>query len=401
MNRTADGAASADGELGRWRGAIDAIDAELVTLINRRAECALAIGAAKAAQGLPTFQQAREREVIERIGQLNHGPMRDMQLAPVWQAIMRASRELQSAARGASQVAYLGPAGTYSEQALLACFGTAARPQPYASIDAVFDAIEHREVEHAVVPIENSTEGPVTRSVDLLLDASVSIVNEVVIPVDHGLLSISGALDGIDCVMGHPQALAQCRGWLDAHCPALPRIEMASNAQAAQRAAASPDCAAVAGRAAAAQYGLKVIAGSIQDRRENRTRFVVLGHDTANTPAATGFDRTTLAVWLPDSAGALARLLAPFAQHRVSVLWMQARPLAGASWHYRFLLDLAGHRDDPGMAAALRDLDGVVDAYRVIGSYPRFDVPFTPPEEPGEGGNSRATTLEVRHAVEH
>lgn len=357
------------GDLDLWRYRIDSIDEELVGLINQRAECAIAIGRIKAQRGVATYQQAREKQVIANLSSVNRGPMHDVQLAPIWQAIMRASRDLQTH----GEVAYLGPAGTYSEDAMRAYFGEMTLSKPCASIDDVFYEITEGRVTHAVVPIENSTEGPVTRTVDLLFETSASIEGEVVIPVRHCLLAVNGSVDGIECVMGHAQALAQCRKWLDTKLPAVRRVEVASNAEAAQRAAGSSECAAVAGGHAAVKYGLRVVAEGIQDMQDNCTRFVILGHAAA---ATTGFDRTTLAVYLQNSPGALARLLAPLARHQVSVLWVEARPRHAAPWTYRFLLDLAGHRDEPEVAAALQDLASVVEEYRVIGSYPRFEKRF-------------------------
>ncbi|SDH01293.1 chorismate mutase / prephenate dehydratase [Paraburkholderia phenazinium] len=358
--------AACDQKIDQCRDTIDRIDAELIELLSRRAECAMSIGRAKAAGGIATWQQAREKHVLERIASLNRGPLRDGQLESIWQAIMRANRELQ--AHGT--VAYLGPTGTYSEDALRTYYGEAVHTQACASLDEVFDAVVQGGLEHAVVPIENSTEGPVMRTLDLLLDSPVSITGEVVIPICHTLLSVSTSLEEIECVGGHPQALAQCRGWLARHLPGARREETASNGDAARRASGKPGYAAIAGGHAAVKYGLRIVAEAIQDVADNRTRFLVLGQHAA---ASTGFDRTTLAVDLPNSPGALARFLTPIGRHEVSVLWMESRPQRAAPWSYRFLVDIAGHRDDPEIRAVLADLERVVERYRVLGSYPRFE----------------------------
>lgn len=361
----------ADGgdHIDHWREEIDRVDEQLVALINRRAGYSLAIGRVKARSGAATFQPERERQVVERLCSLNGGPLADGQVDAIWQAIMRASRELQTHGK----IAFLGPAGTYSEDAVRAYFGEAAVPCPGTSIDEVFARFAGGEVEFAVVPIENSTEGAVNRSVDLLLDTNAPIKGEVVIPVRHCLLSTGRSLSGVTRVFGHPQSLAQCRDWLERMLPGVTRQEAPSNAEAARLAAAAPDSAAIAAAHAAAIYGLRVVAEDIQDHADNCTRFLVLGHAPT---AATGFDRTTLAVYLDHQPGALADLLAPFGRRGVSVLWVDARPRRTKPWRYRFLLDVAGHRDDPQLAAALDELGTVAESYRVLGSYPRFDSAF-------------------------
>ncbi len=275
------------------------------------------------------------------------------------------------------EVAYLGPPGTYSEEAARACFGDAMRTRPCRSIDETFEAVAAGLVTHTVVPIENSTEGPVTRTLDLLFDTPASIVGETVLPVRHCLLCSDTASDGpnahatfdtLECVLAHPQALAQCRAWLDAHAPRARRVEVSSNAEAARRAAGSAHHAAIASDAAARRYGLRIAAEAIQDVPSNCTRFIVLGH---HTPEPTGFDRTSVAVQLEHRPGALARLLAPLERHGVSVLWMEARPQRETPWSYRFIVDLDGHCAQPAMAASLGAMRQAGESLRVLGSYPR------------------------------
>lgn len=349
-----------------WRDEIDRVDEQLLSLMNQRADYALAIGRLKAESGASTFQAERERQVIERLWALNDGPLAAAQVDSIWQAIMRASRELQTHRR----VAFLGPAGTYSEDAVRAYFGEAAMLSPCASIDEVFSRFVADDVQHAIVPVENSTEGAVNRSIDLLFDTGAPIEGEVVIPVRHCLLSVARSIEGVTRVIGHPQSLAQCRQWLQRILPHAQWQEAPSNAEAARRAATTHDSAAIAAAHTAVKYGLRVLAEGIQDRADNCTRFIVLGNKTS---AATGFDRTTLAVYLEHQPGALARLLSPFERHRVSVLWVETRPRRTEPWSYRFLLDLEGHLDEPGLADALNELGGLVESYRVLGSYPRFD----------------------------
>jgi len=265
------------------------------------------------------------------------------------------------------RVAFLGPHGTYTEEAMFQYFGTVQHVIVGETIDAVFLALKQGQADLAVVPIENSTEGTVNLTVDFLIESGVAISGEVVLPVSHCLLTKSGTLDGMVRVLGHQQALAQCRAWLDRHAPGMPRESVSSNAIAARRAGAEPGCAAIASARAAAHYDLRVAADAIQDQANNCTRFVILGGEPVEP---TGSDRTSILIQLKHSVGSLARVFETIARCRVSVLWLESRPLRTCPWTYWFLLDLRGHRHDANVAAALEELKTVAEELRVVGSYP-------------------------------
>lgn len=346
------------------RAQIDAIDHELLALIARRMQHAAEIGRVKACDGRTIRQPARETEIVAGLCTRPLGLLRERHVAAIWQTLFRVSREVQQA----PSIAFLGPSGTFTETAMQRYFGDPIRPLACDTLEATFAALAAAKVEHAVVPIENSTEGTVSRTLDLLAEASAPIVGKVVLPVAHCLLSASGTLDGVDCVLGHQQALAQCRAWLDAHAPQLRRVPVASNAAAAREAASMTDCAAIAGEPAADRYGLRIVANAIQDEPGNRTRFVVLGGPPAEP---TGHDRTSLMLQLNDRIGALARVFDALARHRISVLWLDSRPGRTAGWAYRFFIDIDGHQNDTHVGAALHDIGTIAADLRIFGSYPR------------------------------
>ncbi|WP_175885519.1 prephenate dehydratase [Burkholderia sp. BCC0044] len=346
------------------RAQIDAIDRKLLALIARRMQYAAEIGRVKALAGQTVRQPARETEIVAQLCTRPHGLLQERHVAAIWQALFRVSRELQQV----PSIAFLGPSGTFTETAMQRYFGTPIRPHACDTLDATFAALAAADVEYAVVPIENSTEGAVTRAIDLLADTTAPVVGEIVLPVAHCLLSASGTLDGVDCVLGHQQALAQCRAWLDAHAPRLRRVPVASNAAAACEAASMTDCAAIAGERAADRYGLRIVAHAIQDEPGNRTRFLVLGGPPAEP---TGYDRTSLLLQLNDTIGALAGVFDALARHRISVLWLDARPGRTTGWAYRFFIDIDGHRHDAHVLAALDDIRTIATDLRILGSYPR------------------------------
>lgn len=353
----------ADRRLQPLRDAIDEIDRRLVELLGERARLAQQVGALKQEAGAPVYRPERESEVLRRVSALNRGPLTDAGLTAVFREIMSACRALERPQR----VAFLGPAGTFSEAALRRQFGTAVDAEPCWSIDDVFRATEAGACDFGIVPIENSTEGSVTRTLDLLLATPLRIVAEVSLPVQHNLLTRSGTLDGITAVAAHAQALAQCVNWLNQHCPRLDRRALASNAEAARLAAGDPALAAIAGEGAAAQYGLRIAARSIQDDPANRTRFVVLGRQDAQP---SGRDKTSLILSVPNRAGAVYHMLAPLAEHGVSMTRFESRPARSGAWEYYFYVDVEGHAADAPVAAALQALRGICPFCKVLGSYP-------------------------------
>ncbi|HHL4083583.1 MULTISPECIES: prephenate dehydratase [unclassified Burkholderia] len=355
---------SIDDAIARRRAQIDVIDDQLLELIGQRIAHATEIGHLKRHAGLAVRQPAREASIVAELCTRAPWGLRDRDLRAIWQTLFSASRDAQSL----PSVAFLGPSGTYTETAMLRHFGEFARGQAHETIDAVFDALARGDVECAVVPMENSSEGTVTRTLDLLIAQAAPVTGEIELPVAHCLLSASGSLAGVDSVVGHPQALAQCRAWLDAHAPGLRRIPVSSNAVAAREAAHLYDCAAIAGEPAAALYGLRIVASAIQDHPDNRTRFVIVG---GQTPAPTGHDRTSIVLRPTDAPDALARVFDALAHHRAPLLWVDVRPARDAGHAYRYCIDFGGHPLDPNVRAALDEIAFAASELRVLGAYPR------------------------------
>ena len=354
---------SSDTVLHPLRDQIDAIDREILELLNRRARLAQEIGVHKHRLGMPVFRPERELAVVRKVQQANPGPLLDAGLAAVWTEIMSACRALE----GLQRVAYLGPEGTYTELAARRFFGSSCELLPCADLDEVFRSQLGGGASHAVVPVENSTEGAVARTLDLLLSQPAHLCGEISLPIHHNLLRLREGLQGVRAVLAHPQALSQCRQWLDAHLPGVERRAVASNAEAARLAAQDETLAAIAGEHAAGLYALRLAASHIQDEVGNRTRFVVLG---AETPAPSGRDRTSLILAVPNVAGAVVAMLRPLAEHGVSMTRFESRPARSGAWEYMFYVDLEGHADDPPVAAALQALRAHCAFFKNLGSYP-------------------------------
>jgi len=308
-----------DEQLKALREAIDAVDRRLVELLNERARLAQQVGQLKRDVNAPVYRPEREAEVLRKVAAINRGPLAEAALTGIYREVISACRALERPLR----VAYLGPPGTFSELAMIKQFGSGVEGAPALSIDEVFRAAETGAADFAIVPVENSTEGAVGRSLDLLLITPLRILAEVSVPVRHHLLTQSGTLAGITRIVTHPQTLAQCAGWLNRNLPNVDKQSVASNAEAARIAAADPTAAAIAGENAASLYGLQIAAGHIQDDPHNRTRFAVLGNQDV---APTGRDKTSLILSVPNRAGAVYHMLTPLAQHGVSMTRFESRP---------------------------------------------------------------------------
>lgn len=349
----------------RLRQEIDALDNELLALLNRRADLARRIGGLK--RGAPAYRPERETEILRRVIERNPGPLPAERAAAVFREVISACRGMEAALR----VAYLGPEGTFSEMALRKQFGHAVEAEPCASIDEVFRAAESGGAQFAVVPVENSTEGAVGRTLDLLLRTPLRICGEVALRVHQNLLrraaGAGAGLQGMRRVYSHPQSLAQCHNWLGTHLPLAERVPAASNGEAARLAADEADACAIGPEIAAERYGLEVLAQSIEDDPNNRTRFLVLG---PQSPAPTGRDATSLVMSAPNRPGAVHALLTPLARHGVSMSRIESRPTRVGQWEYYFFVDLEGHRSDAPVAAALAELEQLAPLLKVLGSYP-------------------------------
>ncbi len=356
--------------LAELRVQIDAVDRELLQLLNRRAGLAHEVGEIKRVEGSPVFRPEREAQVIAGLQAANPGPLQAPHIASIWREVMSACRALEAPQR----VAYLGPAGTFTEQAALKFFGTSIAHVPCGSFDEVFHAVAAGGADFGVVAVENSTEGVVTRSLDLLLQSPLHIVGETSLLVRHHLLRQSDSLEGIEAVLAHPQALAQCQGWLTKHLPHAERRAVSSNAEGARLAATNPAWAGIASERAASHFGLHLAAQSIQDDAFNRTRFaIVCLPQTLQAPEASGKDCVSLVVSVPNKPGAVHDLLMPLKQHGVSMTRFESRPARSGQWEYFFFIDLQGHPSQPNVAAALADLQTLCAFYKVLGTYPVAD----------------------------
>lgn len=347
------------------REKIDALDAEILKLLCERARAAQEVGEVKhvANAAGPVLRPERESQVIRKLQGGNLGPFPNEAVASVWTEIISACRGLE---RGLT-VAFLGPQGSFSEQAALAHFGHSIQRLACASFDEVFRSVQSGQADVGMVPVENSTEGAVNRTLDLLLNTRVKVQGERSIVIRHNLMTQGGTMDGVTSVMAHPQALAQCQQWLSQHHPELTRVAASSNAEAARLAAEDASIAAIAGESAAHAWDLNIVSAGIQDDPHNRTRFLAIGNIE---PLATGQDKTSLILAVPNRAGAVYEMLAPLSQNGVSMTRLESRPARTGQWEYYFYVDVLGHRNDPGVARALETLQTQVAFFKVLGSYP-------------------------------
>ena len=355
------------GALAELRVQIDSLDGQLLALLNQRARVAEQVGQIKREEGTPFFRPDRVAQVLAKMQAANPGPLRDQHVAAIWREIMSACLALEAPQR----VAMLGPQGTFTEQAAIEYFGSAASLIYCNSVDEVFHATAAGTAQFGVVAVENSTEGVVARSFDLFLHSPLHVVGEVSLLVRHNLLRQVDSLGGVQVVMAHPQALMQCQNWLSRHLPQAERRAVSSNAEGARLAAANPDWAALASERAAAQFGLHTVAHAIQDEAHNRTRFAVIClPQTLAMPAASGRDRTSLVVSVPNRPGSVHDMLTPLKKHGVSMTRFESRPAKSGQWEYYFYIDIAGHPSQPHVHAALAELQAQCAFYKMLGAYP-------------------------------
>jgi chorismate mutase/prephenate dehydratase len=345
------------------REQIDAIDAQILDLLSNRARIAQQVGHLKAETNAPVFRPEREAQVLRTVAEQNPGPLANADVQTIFREIMSACRALERRVI----VAYLGPAGTYSEQAVHRQFGNAVEGAPCASIDEVFRAAEAGTADFGIVPIENSSEGAINRTLDLLLQTTLSISSEISIQVHHNLMTRSGAMAGVKRICAHSQALAQCQAWLNQHHPNLERHAVASNGEAARMASEDPGIAAIAGELAGQTYGLHIVKAHIQDDPHNRTRFAIIGRLQT---ASSGRDQTSLILSVPNTAGAVYSMLAPLAKHGVSMTRFESRPARMGTWEYYFYVDIEGHAQDENVVNALAELKQNAAFFKLLGSYP-------------------------------
>lgn len=350
--------------LEQLRAEIDTIDASLVDLLNRRAGLAGEVGRIKTSLARDFHVPGREREVHERVARLNRGPLPAEALRGIFREIMSACLALESP----MQVAFLGPQATFTHVAAQQQFGQSAQLTPQKSIPAVFEEVEKGRALYGVVPVENSTEGMVSHTLDMFVESDLKITAEVLLEVSHDLLSRTGRMEDVRKVYSHPQALAQCRHWLEENLPNIPLVDVASTALAAQIVAEDLSAAAIAGCAAAEHYGLKVVRSRIEDQVNNFTRFIVVARKMAEP---SGNDKTSILFSVKDEPGILYRMLEPFARRGVNLSKIESRPVKTKAWEYIFFLDMAGHVSDPQVGEAIEELRTYCQFLKILGSYPR------------------------------
>ena len=347
------------------RKAIDRLDAKIVKLLNERTQHVLEIGAIKLKAGEEIYAPHRELAVLQRLRRLNPGPITNESLRAIYREIMSSALSLQKTMR----ITYLGPEATFTHQAAIKRFGSSLRYQPQKTITDVFNEVSKNRADYGVVPIENSTEGVVTHTLDMFVDSDLKIVSQIVLRVQHCLLSDSRKSQ-VKKLLAHPQALAQCRAWVQNNLPRVEIIETSSNARSAELAAKEKGAAAIAGQLASEKYGLAVLEYDIQDNAANATRFLVLGRLCS---PATGHDRTSIMISLVDKVGALHRAIAAFRRYRINMTKIESRPSKRKAWEYFFFIDCDGHVSDHKVAKAIGELEQQCSFVKVLGSYPNAE----------------------------
>ncbi len=351
--------------LSEHRKAIDKLDSHIVKLLNERTRHVLAIGEIKIKAGEEIYAPHRERAVLQRIARKNKGPITNESLRAIYREIMSSALSLEKSLT----VAYLGPEATFTHQAAIRRFGTSLRYSPQKTVGDVFTEVSKNRADYGVVPVENSTEGVVTHTLDMFVDSDLKIVAQIVLPVQHCLLS-KCRKSQIKKLYSHPQSLGQCRGWVQANLPRVEIIETSSNARSAEFAAREKNSAAIAGVLASEKYKVPVLEYDIQDNASNATRFLVLGRQCS---PPTGNDRTSMMFSIVHKVGALYRALAPFRRFRINMTKIESRPSKRKAWEYFFFVDCDGHMNDRKVAKAIAMLSEHCSYVKVLGSYPNSD----------------------------
>ncbi len=351
-----------ESELEEHRKEIDALDSRIVDLLNQRTRHVLEIGRIKQDIGGSIYAPHRELSVMEKVEGINQGPIPNRCLRAIYREVMSSALSLEKP----MSIAFLGPVATFTHQAAISRFGHSLDYHPMKTIDSVFTEVAKGLADYGVVPVENSTEGVVSNTLDMFVDSSIQIVAQIIMPIRHCLVS-SGRIGGIATLYSHPQALGQCHTWIQAHFSRVEIIETSSTTRAAELAAGNAEAAAISSALAAEQYGLEILESDIQDHEANITRFLVLG--TRCSPP-TGKDRTSLMCRITHKVGALHRALAPFQRHRVNLTKIESRPSKRKAWEYFFFIDMDGHIEDAPLQQAVRELEQECGEIKCLGSYP-------------------------------
>ncbi len=346
------------------RQKIERVDEEILHLLNERARIVQEVGRVKAESNMDPYVPQREEQILQRLRLKNTGPFPEHAIPAVFREVISACRSLEAALT----VVYLGPSGTHTHLACVKHFGSSVRVLSKESLQEIFEAVEREKADFGVVPIENSTEGAVDRTLDLFIHSEVKVCGEVLLRVSHDLLSLTGKAEEIRTIYSHPQALAQCQQWLRQHVADVPLVETVSTAKAAERAREDRAAAAVATSFAAELYGLKVIASQIEDHSQNYTRFLVLGPKICGP---TGRDKTSVLFLISHVPGSLYRSLEAFSKKGINLTKIESRPIKGRPWEYVFFVDFEGHAEDPAIVEAMTELQKNTLFMKLLGSYPR------------------------------
>lgn len=354
-------------EIQGHRKEIDDIDSEILKLLNRRAEIVIEIGKVKKNENVEFHSPERERAILDRLEKGNPGPFPNEALRAVYREILSASLSLEQPLR----VAYFGPKATFTHLAAMQQFGFSAQYIPVGTIKEVFDSVEKERANYGVVPVENSTEGVVSYTLDMFIDSDLKIAAEIMTEISHNLLSLTGKIQDIKKIYSHPQATAQCRGWLESSLPGIPIIEASSTARAAEIASQDPSSGAISSELAAMLYGLQIVQKRIEDIVNNYTRFLVIAK---KHPSKTGRDKTSIMFSIKDRVGALHSMLEPFAKHEINLTKIESRPSRRKAWEYIFFVDLEGHIEDEKIKRTLDKVKNECLFLKVLGSYPAGQV---------------------------
>jgi chorismate mutase/prephenate dehydratase len=362
-----------DDALEKLRERIDTIDAQLLDLFNQRAACAVDVAAVKRElsdspdETIDFFRPDREAQVIKRIQSMNRGPLSDDEVGRLIREVMSACLALEQPLK----IAYLGPEGTFTQSAALKHFGHSVSTAPMSSIPDVFAAVESAHANYGLVPVENSTEGVISHTLDMFIDSRLKVCGEVEIPIHHLLANKSQDISRIRHIYSHQQSFAQCRRWLDQNFPSAERIPVSSNAEAARLAALEDDAAAICGLPAVEIFDLKICYQNIEDLPDNTTRFVIIGKQDIGP---SGNDKTSLLISTKNVPGALLGLLQPLADHGISMNKIESRPAQGHKWAYVFFIDIDGHQQDSNVVEALNELKQQAALFKILGSYPKASL---------------------------
>ena len=357
---------SVNKELEKVRKEIDELDSKLLSLLNNR--LALALRAGKSKKDKIIYRPEREASILHKLKEKNQGPLEDQQITDIFKEIISICR----AAEEEVDVAFLGPEGTYSESAVEAKFGSSVNKNPTETIEEVFKNVEEQKSQYGIVPIENSTDGPVNFTLDCLAAYKTKICGEIEMRIHHSLMGIDKPLPRENFeIHAHEQTLAQCKNWLDSYCPNIKRVAVSSNAQAALNASNKTRVLAIAGRLAAERYGLDIVRSNIEDYANNTTRFITIGLQNVSS---TGNDKTSLIITTKNESGSLYNVLKPIKRNKLNLTHITYRPSKTDNWNYSFFLDFEGHVEDENVKISLQELNEIGVKVKILGSYPRADT---------------------------